>query len=226
MTGMDEIVYYYFNTQIMAAALPDMLQGLVMTILLALTTIVIGLSAGLLLAILRTYQSRLVVWPIVAFVDVFRSLPQLVVIVIIYFALPYAGITFSPFWSTVIGLSLVLAAFAQESFWAAITATRRGQWEAAKATGLSHAATVLFVILPPAIKMSIPSLTNRTIAITKGTALGSAIAVQELLAHAQSIQSVVANPSPLMLGALLYMVVFAPMVLFSRWLESRYQWGH
>lgn len=223
---MNDILYYYFNLRIMADAFPDMLRGLGLTILLALTIIVIGLSAGLLLAVLRTYPSRLLKWPIVGFVDVFRALPQLVIIVIIYFALPYGGIQFSPFWSTVLGLSLVLAAFAEEAFWAAITAVHRGQWEAAKATGLSHTATVLHVVLPPAVKMAIPSLTNRTIAITKGTALGSAVAVQELLAHAQSIQAVVANPSPLTLGALMYMAVFAPMVMFSRWLESRYRWSH
>lgn len=223
---MDQILYYYFNVPIMLDALPTMMQGLGLTIMLALTTIVIGVSAGLLLALARSYQTRWLSWPIVGFVDIFRSLPQLVIIILIYFALPYAGIQLSPFWSTVLGLSLVLAAFAQESFWAGITATGRGQWEAATATGLSHSATVLFVVLPPAIKTSIPSLTNRIIAVTKGTALGSAIAVQELLAHAQSIQSVVANPSPLTLGALLYMLIFAPMVLFSRWLEWRYRWSN
>ena len=222
---MDNILYYYLNFPIMADALPQMLQGLGLTILMALATVVIGVSGGLLLAVARSFPSRLLRWPIIGFVDIFRSLPQLVIIILIYFALPYSGIQLSPFWSTVLGLSLVLAAFAQESFWAGITATQRGQWEAATATGLSHTATVLFVVLPPAIKTSIPSLTNRIIAVTKGTALGSAVAVQELLAHAQSIQSVVANPSPLTLGALLYMVIFAPMVAFSRWLEWRYRWS-
>jgi cystine transport system permease protein len=222
---MEKLAYYYFNFDIMAAAMPQMLQGLAVTMLLALTVIIIGVSSGLLLAVLRLYPTRWLRWPIIAFVDIFRSLPQLVVIVVIYFALPYAGITFPPFWSTVMGLSLVLAAFAQESFWASITATKRGQWEAAQATGLSHTATIVYVVLPPAIRAAIPSLTNRTIAITKGTALGSAIAVQELLAHAQSIQSVVANPSPLTLGAILYLIIFAPMVLFSRWLEAKYRWG-
>lgn len=222
---MEQVLYYYFNVPIMVDALPMMLQGLGVTILMALTTVLIGVSAGLLLAVARSYPSRFIRWPIIGFVDIFRSLPQLVIIILIYFALPYAGIEFSPFWSTVLGLSLVLAAFAQESFWAGITATHRGQWEAATATGLSHTATVFFVVLPPAIKTSIPSLTNRIIAVTKGTALGSAVAVQELLAHAQSIQSVVANPSPLTLGALLYMVIFAPMVAFSRWLEWRYRWS-
>ncbi len=223
---MEQIQYYYFNVPIMLEALPTMMQGLGLTILMALTTVVIGVCAGLLLAVLRSFPTRWVRGPIIGFVDIFRSLPQLVIIILIYFALPYAGVQFSPFWSTVLGLSLVLAAFAQESFWAGITATQRGQWEAAKATGLSHTATVLCVVLPPAIKTSIPSLTNRIIAVTKGTALGSAVAVQELLAHAQSIQSVVANPSPLTLGALLYMIIFGPMVAFSRWLEWRYRWSN
>jgi polar amino acid transport system permease protein len=82
------------------------------------------------------------------------------------------------------------------------------------------------VVLPQAIRMGIPMLTNRTIAITKGTALGSTVAVQEILNAALSAQSIAANPSPLTLGALLYLVIFAPLVVYSRWIERRFGWAY
>ena len=72
--------------------------------------------------------------------------------------------------------------------------------------------------------MVVPPLTNRTIAITKGTALGSVVGVSEILGASQSAMSFSANPSPLMLGALAYLVLFIPVVAFGRWVESRFAW--
>jgi polar amino acid transport system permease protein len=121
-------------------------------------------------------------------------------------------------------LGLILAAFAEEAFWSAITAIPRGQWEAARSTGLSFAQSLGSVVMPQALRIAIPLLTNRTIAITKGTALASVIAVPEILDKAQSAMSLSSNASPLMIGAALYLVIFAPFVVFSRWLERRFGW--
>src|SRR5581483_3712823 len=104
---------------------------------LAAAVVTLGILLGLALAIVRAFRLRLVTGLIVAFVDLFRTLPQLVVMVFAYFGLPYAGVTISAFGAATVGLGLVLAAFAEEAFWAAITAIPRGQWEAARSTGLS-----------------------------------------------------------------------------------------
>jgi polar amino acid transport system permease protein len=144
--------------------------------------------------------------------------------VLLYFALPHAGLRLSGYAATWASLSLVLAAFAEEIFWAGILAVHRGQWEAARSTGLTFAQTLAFVVLPQAVRLTIPPLTNRTIAITKGTALASVVGVPEILTQAVTGQSFSGNASPLTLGAAAYLVLFVPFVAVGRWVETRFAW--
>ena len=153
-----------------------------------------------------------------------RAVPPLVIIIILYFALPTIGVRLSGVVSTWLALSMVLAAFAEEIFWAGILAVPKGQWEAARSTGLTPMQTMRSVVLPQAVRMTIPPLTNRTIAITKGTALGAVVAVGEILYQAQAGYSFSYNPSPLTLGALAYLVLFMPVVWLGRWIETRFAW--
>ena len=204
--------------------LPDILSGVVVTIELAVLIVVAGIAAGLALALLRSLAIRPLNWLIIGVVDLFRSLPPLVVIVLIYFGLPSVNVSPSGFVSTWLSLAFVLMAFSEEIFWAGITSVARGQWEAARSTGLSFGQTLMNVVLPQAFRLTIPPLTNRTIAITKGTALGTVVAVSEILGMASSAVSNSYNPSPLMLGAIAYLVLFLPMVIFGRWLETRMTW--
>jgi len=150
--------------------------------------------------------------------------PALVILIIIYFALPTVGVRFSGFVSAWLGLSLVLAAFAEEIFWAGILSVPRGQWEAARATGLNTAQTMRRVVLPQAVRLTVAPLTNRAIVITKNTALASVLAVGEILYQAQAGYSFSYNPSPLTLGALAYLVLFIPLIWFGRWVEGRFAW--
>jgi len=210
----------FFNPQILAQYAPDMLAGFGVTVVVALLTIVVGVATGLALAIVRAMKVRAADIAITIFVDVFRTLPQLVVVVFIYFGLPYADIQLSPFAATVVALGAVLAAFATEIFWAAIQAVPEGQWDAARSLGLGFFRILFRVILPQAIRIAVPLLTNRAIAITKGTALGTAVALPELLGRAQSAMAIAANPSPLTLAAALYLLFFVPLVVASRWLEG------
>src|SRR5262249_19079191 len=138
------------------------------------------LTLALLLASLRTCRILPINWLIVVFVDVFRALPPLVAILLIYVGFHSVGInqSFVVLWLV---LSLVLAAFAEEIFLAGITSTQKGQWEAARSMGLSFFTTLAHVVLPQAIRLGVPPLTNRTIAITKNTALGTVIGVGEIL---------------------------------------------
>ena len=224
MNRWDKFLDTFFNAKVMAKYLPDILSGAVLTIELALAVVVAGLLAGLTLALVRSLGIRPLNWLIIFVVDLFRSLPPLVVIVLIYFGLPSAGLSASAFVSTWLSLALVLMAFAEEIFWAGITSTPKGQWEASRSTGLSFVQTLLHVILPQALRLTIAPLTNRTIAITKGTALGTVVAVSEILGMASSAVSNSYNPSPLTLGALAYLILFFPMVVFGRWLETRMRW--
>jgi polar amino acid transport system permease protein len=214
----------FLNWAVMAQYAPKIAEGFVVTLQLAAVIVLTGLAAGLAAALVRTLRLRAVNLFIVFAVDVLRALPPLVLIMILYFALPTVGVRLTGFVATWLALSAVLAAFAEEIFWAGILAVPRGQWEAARSTGLSFVQTMLHVVLPQAVRLTIPPLTNRTIAITKGTALGATVAVGEILYQAQTGYSFSYNPSPLTLGALAYLLLFIPVVWFGRWVETRFAW--
>ena len=219
---MDQIVRYFFDFSLMSAFWPDILRGFLITVQMSILTILIGIPLGLALAILRLYGIRPLNWLIIFYIDFFRAIPQLVLIVLAYFALPYFGLVLEPMTATVLALAIVLSAFAEEIFWAGINAVAKGQWEAGRSTGLSFTKTLAYIILPQVVRISIPPLTNRAIGISKGTTLGSVVAVPELLNVTSSIQSNVANPTALTVGALLFLVLFLPFVRFTRWLERAY----
>ena len=224
MSGWDKFTETFFNPTVMAKYLPAIIDGFFLTIRLALLVIIAGIALGLFLAIIRAFAIRPLNWLIIFIVDLFRALPPLVIIVLIYFGLPSAGISPDAFVATWISLTLVLMAFTEEIFWAGITAVPRGQWEAARSTGLTFPQTLGWVVLPQAIRLTVPPLTNRTIAITKGTALGSVIGLADILSQASSGVSHSFNPSPLTLGAVAYLILFLPVVILGRWVETRFAW--
>jgi polar amino acid transport system permease protein len=224
MSNWERFLDTFFNARVMAKYAPDIAYGMLITVELAALVIVSGLLAGLALALLRSLGFRPVNLLLVFVVDLFRALPPLVVIVFIYFGLPSVDLSPSAFVSTWLSLTLVLMAFSEEIFWAGITSIPKGQWEAARSTGLSFGQTLVNVVLPQALRLTVPPLTNRTIAITKGTALGSVVALSEILGMASSAVSNSYNPSPLTLGAAAYLVLFLPMVIVGRWLETRMRW--
>lgn len=224
MTNWDRFQETFFNAKVMSRYWPDIVAGMGVTIELAILVVLSGLAAGLALALIRSFAIRPLNLLIIFVVDVFRALPPLVIIVLLYFGLPNLDLAPSGFICTWLSLALVLMAFAEEIFYAGITSIPPGQWEAARSTGLSFATTLLHVILPQALRITIPPLTNRTIAITKGTALGSVVAVSEILGQASSAVSNSYNPSPLTLGAAAYVVLFLPVVVLGRWIERRFAW--
>jgi polar amino acid transport system permease protein len=224
MTSWDRFVFSFFNPEVARQYLPAILDGMVVTIGLALVIIVAGVALGLVLAVLRTFGIKLVNALVIAFADVMRALPPLVLIILLFFALPLAGVSLGAFASTWLALTLVLAAFAEEIFWAGILAVPTGQWEAARCTGLTRLQTLHDVVLPQAVRMTVPPLTNRVIATTKGTALGSVVALSEILNQASSSASLAGNATPLTMGALAYLALFLPVVIFGRWVETRFAW--
>ncbi len=224
MGRLEALRFSFFNLEVMARYAPAIGQGLLLTVELALAVIGTGLGLGLALALARSLGIRPLTWAIVLVVDLLRALPPLVVLVLFYFALPHVGVRLSGFTAAWATLSLVLGAFAEEIFWAGILAVPKGQWEAARSTGLSFGQTLVFVILPHALRLTIPPLTNRAIAITKGTALASVVGVPEILTQAVTGQSFSGNASPLTLGAAAYLVLFVPFVVAGRWIETRFAW--
>ena len=224
MTGWDRFADSFLNARVAAEYLPKIVDGFGLTVVLALCIIATGLLAGLALAVARSLGVRPLNWLIVFVVDLFRALPPLVVIALLFFGLPAAGLSLSGFASAWLALSLVLMAFAEEIFWAGITAVPKGQWEAARSTGLTFLQTLRLVVLPQALRLTIPPLTNRTIAITKNTALGTVIGVPEIINQGTSAMSLSGNATPLMMAAIAYIVVFVPVVMLGGALERRFAW--
>ena len=219
---MEAFLDTFLNARVLARYAPDILAGALVTVLLSLLIVVCGVALGTVLACLRSYRMRPLSALIVVYADVFRALPPLVLILLIFFGLPNVGVVLSASAVLFAVLTLVLGAFAEEIVWAGITATPRGQWEAARSTGLGYTQALAFVVLPQAVRMVIPPLTNRAIAITKMTALGMVIGVPDILGQATTAQSFSANASPLTLAALAYVALFLPFVVASRWLEARF----
>lgn len=224
MSSWERFLDTFFNRDIIIQYLPDIVSGFIVTCELAILVVISGIVLGLVLAMLRAYQIKMVNFIIICLVDVLRALPPLVLILLFYFGLPNVGVSLSGFVVVWLVLAIVLAAFAEEIFWSGITSIKKGQWDAARATGLSMTQTLGYIILPQAIRMTIPPLTNRTIAITKNTALGTVVGVGEILNQATTAQSFSSNASPLMIGAIAYLVLFIPVVIAGRWIETRFAW--
>jgi len=224
MSDWERFVFAFFHPDVIAQYWPDIARGFVVTCQIALLIVICGIALGLVLALVRALRLRLLNVLIVAFADVMRALPPLVLILLFYFGLPSVGINMSGFVVVWLTLTLVLAAFAEEIFWAGLLSIDRGQWLAARSTGLGYGQTLLHVVLPQAVRLTIPPLTNRTIAITKNTALGMVVGVGEILNQATTAQSFSGNASPLMLGAVAYLILFIPVVTLGRWIETRFAW--
>src|SRR5262249_60356225 len=136
MTAWQRFVETFFKPAMLAQYWPDILKGVVVTVEIAAAVVLTGLTLGLLLASLRTYRILPINWLIVVFVDVFRALPPLVAILLIYFGLPSVGINLPSFVVLWLGLSPGRAALAGGIVWAGLTPPPKGQWGAAPSTGL------------------------------------------------------------------------------------------
>jgi polar amino acid transport system permease protein len=224
MEGWSRFLDAFFKPELVERYFPAIMKGVVVTIEIAAAVVVSGLALGLVLAILRSFRVLPLSALIVVFADVLRALPPLVLLLLIYFGLPNVGINLPSFMVLWLVLALVLAAFAEEIFWAGILSVPKGQWEAARSTGLSFLVTMTYVVLPQALRLTVPPITNRTVAITKNTALGTVIGVGEILNQATTAQSFSGNATPLMMGAIAYVILFIPVVVLGRFVETRFAW--
>lgn len=217
-----EIFDTFFNVPVLIRTFPLLMQGLWVTLQLGVVSIVVGLVLGLAFALVRLYGP---IWAQLlarAYINFMRSIPLLVLLIIIYYALPFVGIRLSPFLSAVSALSLVSAAYTAEIFRAGIEAIPKGQFEASSALGLSYRHMMVDVILPQAIRIVIPPLTNNCINVMKDTALASVVAMPDLLKQATQAQALAANPSPLIGAAIIYVAFLLPLVAAVSKLERSY----
>jgi len=221
-----EIFDIFFNLDVMRRAFPILMRGMLNTLLLGAAAILFGGVLGVLVCLMRLYGPKWLRLLAVFYIDFFRAIPVLVVLILVYYALPFAGIVFSSFVAATIALALVLAAYTAEVVRAGIEAVPKGQFEACDALGLSFATTMYKVVLPQAFRMMIPPLASYGVAIMKDTSLASVVAMEDLLKQATDAQALFANPTPLVLAALLYIAILWPLVRLTGWLEQHFKRGY
>jgi polar amino acid transport system permease protein len=216
-----DLITTFFNVDVFVRALPLLMSGLTTTLGLGITSIVAGMALGLLACLTRIYGRGPVRYAAIAFIDVFRAVPILVVLILIYYALPFVGVRLSSFMSATIALALVFAAFTAEVLRSGIEAVPKGQFEAASALGLPFRLTLLKVVLPQAMRIAIPPQTSNCVSLLKDTSLASVVAMPDLLKQATDAQAFMGNPTPLIGAALVYLVLLWPLVRLVGYLERR-----
>lgn len=218
---MEEIVQSFFNGEIARAAMPIVLAGLLNTVLLSLLVVPLGLIGGTILALLASVRHPLVRWPLMAWVDFFRAFPPLVLLVLLFAGLPFAGLELGGFACVAIAFFLNTGAYYGEILRAGIDSVPHGQVEAARSTGLSGLQATTYIVLPQAVRNVLPDLLSNTLEVVKLTSLGSVVAVPELLFQARQAQSLTYNPTPIVMAAVIYFLILWPMVRLLSRLENR-----
>lgn len=217
------LVDTFFNWAVFRDALPMLLEGLWVTVLLGVVSILAGFLTGLLMALVRLYGSAWSRTLARVYIDIFRSIPLLVLLVLVYYALPFVGIRLTSFTSAALAITLVSCAYTAEIFRAGIEAIPRGQFEAADAMGLGFFSSMRDVILPQAFRIVVPPLTSNCINVLKDTALASVVAMPDLLKQATQAQALAANPTPLIGAAVLYLLLLLPLVRLVGYFEARHR---
>jgi polar amino acid transport system permease protein len=218
---VDALIHNFFNVAIMRAAAPFLLKGLGMTVILCLVVVPLGVVGGLAIALLGGLRRRWITWPVVVYVDFFRAFPPLVLLIFVFFGLPFMGLDLPAFAAVALTFLLNTSSYYGEIFRAGIESVGAGQVEAARSTGLTRLQTMAYVVVPQAVRNVLPDLIGNTLEVVKLTSLASVVALPELLYAARSAQSVTFNPSPIVAAAAIYFVVLWPGVRLLSRLEHR-----
>ncbi len=200
-----------------------LIAGAIGTVRLFAICLVCGLGFGLVVGLGRYARTRWFNWPATLFVEFFRNTPVLVQILWFYFALPIvAPFEISPLSAAALGISLNAAAFSADIFRGGIQSIERGQWDGARAIGMSWGQAMRRIILPQALKRMTPALTSRAIEVFKSTTLASTVAYVELLQQGKLIASLNYNPiEAYTTVAVIFFVILWPLVQLTYALERR-----
>ena len=218
---MEQLADQFFNFRLMMEASPIIWRGLGMTLLLCLAVIPLGLSGGLLVALAGQSRFRWVRVVTVIYVDIFRAIPPLVLLIFIYSGLPFAGVRMEPFVAVCLSFLLNNSAYYGEVYRAGIESIGAGQTLAARSTGLTSLQTMIYVVLPQAIRNVLPDLLSNTVEVVKLTSLASVVALPELLYAADMARSVSYNASPIVMAAVIYLAILWPAIRLVSRFERR-----
>lgn len=213
--------HVFFNKKVMAGNWHLFLKGLLVTLQIAVLSIFFATVLGIILSVFRILHNKMITAFIVIYVNILRAIPPIVIIFFIYYALPTLNIRLGPVTTGVLALTLIGSAYISEIFRSGIEAIHRTQVEAARSQGMTFFQTMRLVILPQAYRIVAPTLTGRWIGILKDTAYCSLIAVTETLKTGRILSTKYANPTPLLVTALIFLVMVLPLTRYVGYLEYK-----
>ena len=212
-----------FDTQAIIDAVPYLKIGLLNTVFLSVLGIVLSSALGILFALLRISRNPIIKWLLVTYIEIFRNTPIVAQIFYLYFALPLMGIKVSAFNCGLIALVLHFSAYNIEVFRSGLEAVPYGLNEASESLGFTHLQKLKLVVLPLALRFSLPALANNYVSLLKHTAYVSVIGVAELTYVAQSrIADSFVFMEMYSLIAVLYLVLVFGLTWLLRMVERRY----
>ena len=206
-----------------AEFVPILLQGVWLTIVVTLGSLILSTILGLLWALMRVSGVRALSGLSAGLINVIRGIPIIVLLFYLYFVMPDFGIALTALQAAILGLGIAYSAYQAENFRAGIEAIDKGQIEAAQSIGMGWAMTMRRVILPQAVKIMLPPYGNIMVMMLKDSSQASTITVAELALQGRLIaSSTFQNSTVFTLVALLYLTMSIPLILLVAHLERRF----
>jgi polar amino acid transport system permease protein len=211
----------YFDPAVIWEYREYLIEGLFVTLMLSALTFALAILPGLVVALGRRFGPLWLANLLAGFVNVCRSVPTVLTVVFVYLALPFAGITLSAFASVLVSLTIMQVVYFSEVFRGGLAAVGKGQFEAAYACGLSRMVVLRKIVLPQAALVAAPAFASSLVLLVQNTSIGSAVALNDLIGSALTVQNISGQPSPLVAAAFGYLVIILPFVrLTRRWERS------
>lgn len=211
---MEQLLENFANWNSLMRVYPLLLQGLIYTIWLSVVALPLGILLGLVIAVLYSFKNRWLNIALLVYIDLFRSFPVVVLLILIFYGMPFLGLTLGGFTAAVLAIVLNNSGYFGEIFRAGILSVPHGQTEAARALGFKPLHIASYIILPQAIRNVLAPLASNSLELVKTTPIAALVALPELLRSARVAQEQTYNPTPLMAAAVIFFVLLYP---FARW---------
>ncbi|RZQ65269.1 amino acid ABC transporter permease [Amycolatopsis suaedae] len=230
---MDIFLDTFLNWDYILQVLPDLFgTGLLNTLIIAVSSSVLGTLLGMVLAVMGLSERRWLRWPARVYTDIFRGLPAILTILVVGQGLGVLArdiVGTNPYPLGILALSLIAAAYIGEIFRSGIQSVDKGQFEASRALGMSHGKAMLLVVIPQGVRRVLPALVNQFIALVKDSALvyflGLLVSQRDLFRIGQDLAANTGNLSPLVAAGLFYLAITVPLTHLVNHIDRRLRDG-
>lgn len=221
---MSDIKWHLIFDPVLAIeSLPYVLSGIWYTLYISLVSMAVGVILGFFISVARTSPWFALRWPARMYISFMRGVPILVILFLLYFALPIIGIQFTAVQAALVGFSLNSAAYIAEVFRSSLSSVDKGQWESSRALGMTYWQSMRRIILPQSIRIALPPLSNIYLDLIKASSLAAMITVPEIFQKARVVGGREYDLlTMLIVVALIYWAICSVMTLLQNYLEKRY----